>query len=389
MPSTALRNNVIARTHHAVIKLGTQLLTGADGRLDPPYLAEVAAQVAALRRRGIAVTLVSSGAVGAGCGVLQLGARPTDVSVAQAVASVGQTGLMSCWEAAFRPHGLHVGQMLLTRQDFDDRQRYLNIRNCIGELHELNAIPVINENDTVSVEEIRFGDNDILAALLCNALRADLLVLLSVVDGLKDADGAVLDIVRDTADARALIMRERTAMGSGGMQTKLEAARLVTDAGEVAVIANGRAERVLPRLLEGEKLGTVFVPAERKLDSRARWIGMTVRPAGTLTVNDGAAEAIARRGASLLAIGIDEITGRFEKGDVVLVRDQRGREIARGLTNYAADEARRIRGRRSDEFEAILGRQAYEEVIHRDNMVLTLPAERAAEPSAGPEPPDA
>lgn len=373
MPSTQLRQTVIAKARRVVVKLGTALVTDAHGRLDEAYLHAVANQVSSLISRGIEVTIVSSGSVGVGTRALDLDARPTDVSVIQAVAAVGQSGLMSQWHNAFKPHGLHVAQMLVTRDDFDSRQRYLNIRNCITELHALRAVPVINENDTVSVEEIRFGDNDVLAALVANALRADLLIILSVVDGLKDSGGCVLDIVHDCLEARSLVLADKTEFGSGGMRTKLEAARLVTDAGEVAVIANGREDEVLTRLLDGQKLGTVFVPATRKLDSRQRWIGMTARPAGTITVDEGAARALADKNTSLLAIGITDITGRFEQGDIVIVRDARGREIGRGLINYDSRECRKIMGRRSDEFEPLLGRRAYDEVVHRDNMVLLQP----------------
>lgn len=372
MPSSALRQSVVARAQRVVVKLGTQLLTDEQGRLDPAYVREVARQCSALIARGIDVTVVSSGAVGVGCGELNLVERPRDVGQMQAIAAIGQSGLMSRWHEAFKPHGHEVAQMLLTRADFDDRQRYLNIRNCIGELHTLAAVPIINENDTVSVEEIRFGDNDVLAALVTNALRADLLIVLSVVDGLKGLDGKVIEIVHDALDARAMVMGERSPLGSGGMETKLEAARLVTDAGEVAIIANGREPDILTKLLDGDNFGTVFVPAQRKLDSRQRWIGMTVRPAGTLIVDDGAARALTEGGKSLLATGITEITGRFETGDAVIIRDQRGREIARGLINYNSRECRLVMGKKSTEFGELLGRRAYDEVIHRDNLVLTL-----------------
>ena len=371
MSSTELRQSVIRQAQRVVVKLGTQLLTDEQGRLDAGCLSGIAAQVAELRRRGIDVTIVSSGSVGVGCKTLGLTERPTDVGAIQAVAAVGQSGLMSRWYDAFKAHDIRVAQMLVTRNDFEDRQRYLNIRNCIGELHEYGAVPIINENDTVSVEEIRFGDNDILAALVTNSLRADLLVLLSVVDGLLDEGGNKLDIVHDVLDARALVLREKSDLGTGGMESKLEAARLVTDAGEVAVIANGRADQILTRLLDAEQVGTVFVPANRKLDSKSRWIGMTVRPTGTLTVDDGAVDALTQNGTSLLAIGITDITGRFEKGDVAVVRDGRGREVARGLINYDSRECRLIMGKRTEQFESLLGRKAYDEVIHRDNMVLT------------------
>ncbi len=373
MPSTPLRQSVVTHARNVVVKLGSQLLTEPSGGISQAYFNAIANQVAELAERGINVTIVSSGAVGVGRKSLGLDKRPADVAELQAVAAIGQSGLMSRWHDAFKPHSRHVAQMLVTRQDFEDRQRYLNIRNCIGELHAMHAVPIVNENDTVSVEEIRVGDNDILAALLTNALRADLLLLLSVVDGVKGSEGEYLEMVHDAFEARALVLNEKSDFGTGGMHTKLEAARLVTDAGEVAIIANGREENIVTRLVSGEKLGTIFVPAGRKLESRSRWIGMTVRPTGTLTVDNGAAAAMTEKGASLLAIGITEIIGQFAKGDVVVVRDQRGRELARGLINYDSDETRLIQGRRSDEFEATLGRRAYDEIIHRDNMVLALP----------------
>lgn len=371
MPSTALRQKVLQRARCVVIKMGTQILAGEDGRLDRRFLHEVARQVNDLVQRDVSVTLVSSGAIGMGCVELNLDNRPTDIGIAQAAAAVGQAGLMQAWHAAFEPHDLHVAQMLLTRGDFEDRNRYLNIRNCVSELHRLGVVPIVNENDTVSVEETRFGDNDVLAALLANALNADVLIMLTMVDGLKDPEGQVLEIIHDPVDALAMVHAGKTALGSGGMRTKLEAARIVTDAGEVAVIANGREDDVIRRLIEGEKLGTVFVPVNRRMTSRDRWIAMSKRPAGVIHVDDGAAKALADHGKSLLAIGITSITGNFAKGDVVVVRDPRGRELARGLINYDADEARKIMGRRSDEFADLLGRRAYDEVIHRDNFVLS------------------
>lgn len=373
MPSRTLRKTVLTRARRVVVKLGTQLLTDDGGRVDPAQLSALAAQVEQLVERGIQVCLVSSGAIGMGWLELHLPKRPTDIGVLQAVAAVGQSGLMHQWHEAFAQHDRPVAQMLLNRDDFEERSRYLNIRNCITELERLGAIPIVNENDTVSVDEIRLGDNDILAALVANAIRADALIMLTVVEGLADPDGEVLDIIHDAADAMALSRSDRSGLGSGGMQTKLEAAQMVTDAGEVAVIANGREPNVLVRLMDAEKLGTVFVPAKRKMASRKRWIGLSVRPAGTIVVDDGALRAIVQRGKSLLAIGITHVTGRFEKGDVVSVRDARGVEVARGLVNYSAEETRLVMGKRSNQLEKALGRQAYDEVIHRNHLVLAAP----------------
>lgn len=376
MPSSELRQSVLTAARRVVVKIGTQLLTTPDdgaADIDTAFINDLADQIAALHGKRYEVTLVSSGAIGCGCAELGMTRRPTDVAEQQAVAAVGQRRLINHMHDAFERHGLGVGQVLLTRNDFDDRVRFLNIRNCITQLHDLGTIPVLNENDAVAVDEIRFGDNDLLAALTCNALRADALVLLTVVDGLLDGKGNRIDRVDSVIDHLAHVRRGgagKSAWGSGGMQTKLEAARLVTEAGEVAVIANGREPGVLTRLLAGEKLGTVVAPATRKLDARQRWIGLTARPAGIVTVDDGAAKALIEKKKSLLATGITEMTGRFDRGDVLMVRDPRGHEIARGLTNYSADELRQIQGKRSSQFAKILGRPAYAEVVHRDHLVI-------------------
>ncbi|MEL7089929.1 MAG: glutamate 5-kinase, partial [Planctomycetota bacterium] len=332
---------------------------------------DVARQIAELTRKGYRVTLVSSGAIGAGCVALGLDKRPTDVAEQQAVAAIGQRALMTHWHDAFAEHGLGVGQVLLARTDFDDRLRYLNIRNCINKLQEMNCVPVLNENDSVAVEEMRFGDNDLLAALTCTALRAQVLLLLTSVDGLLDEKNRVIDRIDNVIDQLALVRQDqKTGFGSGGMQTKLEAARVVVEAGEPAVIASGSEKDVIRRVLEGERLGSVFAPHPRKLDSMQRWIGLTARPAGAVTIDPGAAEALRHKGKSLLAVGVRDMTGRFERGDVLMVRDPNGREIARGLTNYNADELRLIRGKRSNQLAAALGRPAYKSVIHRDNLVV-------------------
>jgi glutamate 5-kinase len=372
MPSTSLRQTVLATARHLVVKVGTQLLTAPNGQLDLSFFTRMANQVAALRGRGrgINVTLVSSGAVGSGMAELGRTQRPTDIADQQAVASIGQRRLMTHYHEAFAPHGLKVAQLLLTRGDFDDRVRFLNIRNCIARLRELGCVPIINENDTVAVDELRFGDNDMLAALICNALRADVLVLLTGVDGLLDGAGRRIDLVEDVA-AVAGLARGKSKLGTGGMGSKLEAAHLVAEAGEVVVIANGREPDVLLRLLESQPLGTVFLPAKKKLDSRSRWIGLTKRPAGTLTVDAGAAAALRRDGKSLLAIGITGVGGEFERGAVLSVRGPEGGELARGLGNYSSEELRLIAGKKSGQFEKILGRTAYAEVIHRNNLVLT------------------
>ena len=346
------------------------MLTAPDGGLDRKLLADIARQVATLHQRGLEIALVSSGAIGSGCAMLGLPARPRDVADQQAVAAVGQRGLMSLMAEAFAPHGLEVAQLLLSRGDFDHRTRFLNIRNCITRLHAYNCIPIVNENDTVATDELRFGDNDALAAMLTNLLRADALVLLTNVSGLLDDTGVPLELVEDAHAAMRYSRPDRTELGTGGIQSKIEAARMATDAGEVAVIADGREVDVLLRLAGGEKLGTVFVPAPRKLDSRRRWIGMTRRPVGAVRIDDGAVNALVQRHKSLLASGIVELRGNFDRGDVVRIEDRRGQELGRGLTNYNSSDLAQIKGKRSNQFEKILGRPAFAEVIHRNNLVI-------------------
>ena len=373
MPSTEIRHNVLSNAKRLVVKVGSALVTKQTAQgpgVDTAMIGRLVGQIATLRAQGREVVLVCSGAVSSGCAELGLGHRPTDLAELQAVAAIGQRKLMSHLHSAAKRHGHAAGQMLLTRGDFDDRVRFLNIRNCAAKLHELGAIPVLNENDTVAVEELRFGDNDLLAAMMANAVRADALILLTSADGLLDEQDRVIDRVDSVLDAQQHARSSKTGWGSGGMKTKLDAARLVTEAGEVAVIAPGKKKDVLLKLMAGEKVGTVFAPASRKLDSRQRWIGLTARPAGAITVDDGAARAVRERNKSLLASGITDVTGRFDRGDVLLVRDAQGIELARGLTNYSADELTLIKGKRSDQFNKLLGREAYAAVIHRDNLVV-------------------
>ncbi len=388
MPSTELRQTVLPKSRRIVVKLGTALLGGKDpatvGGVDPAFLSDVATQVAELRQRGHEVTLVSSGAIGAGCAALGLAKRPRDVAELQAMAAVGQRRLMTRFHEAFARHGLEVAQLLLTRRDFDDRARFLNVRNCLQRLHAYGCVPIVNENDTVAVDEIRVGDNDCLSALLCNAIGGDVLVLLTVVDGLMDGEGHRVDLVRDLDEANGLVRSEKTVFGTGGMGSKLEAARLVATAGRVAVIADGRQPRVLTRLLAGEAVGTLFLPRQRKLGARQRWIGLTRRPAGAVTIDAGAVAALLHQNRSLLAIGITGVSGRFERGQVIAVFGPDGREAARGLCNYSSDEVVLIMGKRSSQFEKILGRAGYAEVIHRDNLVVIGRDAGGFDPGAGP-----
>lgn len=371
MPSTQLRQNRLTQAKHVVIKIGTQLLIDKSGKMDQAYIQHIADQVIALRNRKVQITIVSSGAIGAGLGELALPKRPKDVAKLQAIAAVGQRKLMTCFHDAFAKHGIEVAQLLLTRSDLDDRLRYLNFRNCIAQTHRYNCVPIINENDSVAVDEIRFGDNDMLAAMACNALRADVMVILSGIAGLLDDKGQRIDLLDHANEGLKYARKEKSALGTGGINTKLQAAQLVADAGEVAVIANGRIENVLVQLLTGAKdIGTIFVPAQKKLDSRSRFIGQTTRPAGKVTVDEGASNALVSKGKSLLATGITHVDGRFDRGQVVEVIDAAGNALARGLTNYSDGELVLIMGKKSNHFGKLLGREAFDEVIHRDNLVV-------------------
>jgi glutamate 5-kinase len=366
------RQQYVATARMVVVKLGTQLLSDADGRLDAAFIGRMAAQVAALQTRGVKVTVVSSGAIGAGLRELQLSKRPTDLAKLQAVAAVGQRRLMDVWAAAFEPHGLKVGQILLTREDIDNRTRFLNLRNTIHAIHELGGIPIINENDTVSTDElvkITFGDNDILAALVTHALRADLLVLLTVVDGILDAAGTPVRLIESIEAARELVRVERSALGKGGMNSKIDAARMVTESGEAMIVADGRSENILAQILDGESVGTLFTPTSRKMSSRNRWIG-SARPAGTIVVDDGAARAVTQNKRSLLPAGIVRVEGDFRRGDIVAIQGKDRRLLAQGLSNYDANDVLQICGKKTAEVRSLLHEAAYDEVVHRDNLVV-------------------
>jgi len=374
-----LRQEVAATADLVVVKVGTRVLTGANGLLDRERVASLAEELHQILGGGRRVVLVTSGAVGAGMGQLGLKKRPTDLAHLQAVAAVGQAHLVEAYDQCLRQHGRHAAQLLLTADDLDHRTRYLNVRNTLRTLMEYGAVPIINENDTVAVDELMttFGDNDRLAAMVANLLRAPLLVLLSDVDGLYDGDPRdpasklIHTVTELDASITSLVRDVGPGLGKGGMASKLSAARLVTAAGENCVIAGGRTPGNLARILAGETVGTLFVPRGSAVQSRKRWIGYTAQPRGKLVLDAGAARAVVEQGRSLLAIGITAVEGAFSKGDVVAVCTAEGIELARGLTNYSSSDVEKIKGLKSDAIAATLSHRPYEEVIHRDNMALT------------------
>lgn len=379
------RKSLLTSTDTFVVKVGSRVLSDAEGRLDVQFISRLSEQLSAMVDGGKHVALVSSGAVAAGMGKLNLKRRPTDLAHLQAVASVGQAHLIQAYEKVFASHGRHAAQILLTADDLDDRKRYLNLRNTIVALLEMEAIPVINENDSVSVEELQttFGDNDRLAAMVAALFERPALIILSDVHGVYDRNPQstqgtadeqmptiLKTIVRVDQDVLKLAGNSTGGPGKGGMFSKLKAAQFATRSGAPVVIAGGRIDGVLQKIVAGEDVGTLFLPESRGLASKKRWIGFTAQTAGKIICDAGAARALRTNGPSLLAIGIVEIEGKFGKGDVVSVRDQNGEEVARGLTNYDAEELRKIKGLRSESIAEVLGHRPYEEVIHRDNMAL-------------------
>jgi glutamate 5-kinase len=378
--SDPLRREIAAAATTVVVKVGTRVLTRADGSLDESRIAELGMQLHLLMSGGRKVVLVSSGAVASGRGRLGLSERPKDLAKLQAVAAVGQMVLMQRYDRVLSELGRPAAQILLTADDLDQRARYLNVRNTLLTLLEFGAVPIINENDTVSTEELEttFGDNDRLAAMVTNLIRAPLLVLLSDVEGLYDGDPAdpksqiIPTVTKLDESIFALVRDKKTGLSKGGMASKLNAARMATLAGENVVITSGRDFSVLARIVAGEPVGTLFTAQGQAITSWKRWIGFTVQPRGVLHVDDGARRAVEKDGRSLLAIGVVSAEGDFARGDVVALCDKHGTEFARGLTNYSAAEVLRIKGLKTDAIAAALGHCPYQEVLHRDNLAVTV-----------------
>jgi glutamate 5-kinase len=379
-----VRQEIATSSEMVVVKVGTRVLTHEDGSLDQGRVTEISNQIVRLTEAGRRVVLVSSGAVASGLGRLKLQRRPSDLAHLQAVAAVGQSGLIEAYNHALEAHGFHAAQILLTADDLNDRTRYLNVRNTLLALFQYRSVPIINENDTVRVDELQrnVGDNDRLAAMVTNLIRAPLLVLLSDVEGLYDGDPAdprsqVIPIVTRLEEAIRQFQRQPTQsmvpnhLSKGGMASKLEAARLTTATGENVVIANGRRPNVLVDILAGAPVGTLILAQGPAVASRKRWIGFTAHPCGRLILDPGAQRAIEQQGRSLLAIGVARVEGHFQKGDVVSLCRENGDEFARGLINYRSEEMRHIAGQPTDKIVELLGHCPYDEVVHRDNLTMT------------------
>ncbi len=369
------RHEVLKDVRRVVLKLGTRVVTVQDNELDRAFIDRIAREVSGLMQEGYQIAIVSSGAVGAGMGRLALKDRPLRIPELQATAAVGQGLLMNAYKLAFREHDVPIGQVLLTDDGLEDRWRYVNAKNTLDALFKFGAVPIVNENDSVAVEENKVGDNDRLSALVTHLVEAQLLVIYTTVDGLFTEDPtrspdaehiAVVETV--TPEMVEAAGTAGSAVSLGGMRTKLQAATSVTRSGGAVVIADGRGAS-LNGILTGDDVGTLFLPNSSQIQGRKRWLANT-RKKGSVIVDSGASRALTDGGKSLLASGIIRVEGEFDEGELIAIADESGEEIARGLVRYGADDVRLIQGKRSDEIKVILDSKTAEAVIHRDDMVV-------------------
>ena len=360
-----------------VIKVGSSTVTGCDGRVDQGYLASLARQVRPITEAGDRVVIVTSGAIAAGLEALGFETRPSDVPTLQAIAAVGQVRLVHAWREHFNSEGMVVGQVLVTRHDVGQRQQYVHACETLGRLIDLGVVPIVNENDTTAVEEIRFGDNDHLAALIGMMVHADLVILLTDIEGLYSADPRVdasarlverVDAV--TSDHLASAGGPGSMVGSGGMATKIEAARVLMNAGIPMVICDGRREGVIGDAVSGKPVGTLFAGDKAAVKGRKLWLAYAGHPKGTVVIDDGARDALCLRGKSLLPAGVIDVTGSFVVGDPVVLEDTDGAVVARGIAGMSAEDLRQIKGRRSAEVAEVLPGWKGTEVVHRDQLVI-------------------
>lgn len=376
MNGSSIRQEVLACVRRVVLKLGSSVVTTEEG-LDRATIRNIVDDVCRYKKQGKEFVIVSSGAVAAGVRRLSLKEGARTIPQKQAAASVGQSRLMAAYEQAFGRHGMRVGQMLLTRDDLTHRRRYLNARNTLTTLLSWDVVPIINENDTVVVDEIKFGDNDNLSALVATLADADLLLTLTDIEGFMNCDprtnpdACVVPLIEDiTPEIRSLASGSSSAVGRGGMASKLEAAEKVRISGIPMIIADGKAAGIVARAMEADLCGTLIMPANETISARKHWIRYNLVPEGDLMVDAGAARVISAHGKSLLPIGVISLRGTFEHGAAVTVSDEQGRKIAVGLINYSSDEMERIKGHQTSEIDWILGYRRNDEAIHADNLVL-------------------
>jgi glutamate 5-kinase len=377
MGSKDIRRKTLGKARRIVVKVGSSILASVGKGLHYEVFSRLTKEISDLKRQGCEIVLVSSGAIAAGMEKLGYKTRPQSITQKQATAAVGQTRLMNIYENYFSRYQQMVAQVLLTHDDLSHRRRFLNARNTLLTLLELGIIPIINENDTVVVDEIKVGDNDNLSALITNLIGADLLIILTDIDGLCDSDPRVnpdarcILLVEDIdGDIAGIIGETKSEMSVGGMISKIQAARKASRFGIPTVVARGTKDGVLHQILKGKEIGTLILPKEEALSSRKHWIAFNPKPKGDLVVDEGAKKAIVQKGKSLLPSGVVKIKGPFDRGDLVTCVGPRGKEFARGLVNYSASELEKIKGLRSGLIEITLGYKYSDEVIHRDDLVV-------------------
>src|SRR3990172_3093763 len=377
MSKKDIRKKILGKVRRIVVKVGSSILASVERGLHHEAFSHLAKEISELKRKGYEIILVSSGAIASGMEKLGYKTRPQSITQKQATAAVGQTRLMNIYETYFSRFQQMVAQVLLTHDDLSHRRRFLNARNTLLTLLELGIIPIINENDTVAVDEIKFGDNDNLSALITNLIEADLLVILTNIDGLCDADpryhpqAKCISLVEDIdMDMEGFVGDTDGEWNVGGMISKIQAAKKASHSGIPTVIACGTRKDVLHHILKGKEVGTLILPKAEALSSRKHWIAFNLKPKGDVVVDEGAKKAIVQKGKSLLASGVVKVRGNFDRGDLVSCLGPRGREFARGLVNYSAHELEKIRGIHSQKIELTLGYKYSDEVIHRDDLVV-------------------
>jgi len=377
MGDKAIRKKILGRVKRIVVKVGSSILASVEKGLHYGVFSHLTKEISDLKRQGYEFVLVSSGAIAAGMEKLGYKTRPQSITQKQATAAVGQSRLMNIYEGQFSRYQMMVAQVLLTHDDLSHRRRFLNARNTLLTLLELGIIPIVNENDTVVVDEIKFGDNDNLSALITNLIEADLLIILTNIDGLCDADpryhpqARCIPLVKDIdVDMGGIIGDTDGEWNVGGMVSKIQAAKKASRFGIPTVIARGTRAEVLHQILKGKEVGTLILPKKEVLSSRKHWIAFNLKPKGDVVVDEGAKKAIVQKGKSLLPSGIVKVKGSFDRGDPVSCFGPRGKEFARGLVNYSASELERIRGLKSEQIETALGYKYCDEIIHRDDLVL-------------------
>lgn len=372
-----MRGELLKNVKRVVIKIGSQVLTDADGALDMAVISHISDDIAQLHEKGFQVVVVSSGAIAAGRSELGLAVKPRTIPQKQAAAAIGQTRLIRAYQEALAPHDLKVAQLLLTSEDLSNRKRFLNARATIDTLLGFGIIPVINENDTVVVDEIKFGDNDNLSALVTNVAEAHLLIILTDIDGFfssdprKDPEAKLIPLVKSiTREIERAAGGTGSGVGTGGMATKVAAAKKAGRNGVPTVIVPGKKPGIIASVMKAEETGTFFLPSASGLNRRKHWIAYTLKPAGKIIVDDGARDVLTKKGTSLLPSGITAVEGRFERGASVKICDSNGKEFARGLSDYTSSEIEKLAGHKGSEIESILGYRYADVIVHRDNLVV-------------------